>query len=99
MKERHIVLFTMEGCPFCEILKEELKKVNVEFIDRDINEFVEEYELFKESVDGNEFVPGFMVIESDGQTHEALTFAPERDFDSIEKGVELIKEYYEKPIV
>ena len=99
MKERHIVLFTMDGCPFCEIMKEELKKNEISFIDRDIYEFHEEYEMFKKSVDDNEFVPGFMVIETDDTTHQALTFAPERDFDTIEKGVELIKEYYEKPII
>ena len=42
------VLFTMKGCPFCVELKEMLDKENIPYVDRDIHEYEEEYELFVE---------------------------------------------------
>jgi hypothetical protein len=47
-------------------------------------------------VGGNEFVPAFMIIETDGENHNTKFFAPERDYDEIEDGVKIIKENYEK---
>ena len=40
------VLFTMKSCPFCVDLKEMLVKEGIDFVDRDINEYEEEYNLF-----------------------------------------------------
>ena len=42
------VLFTMKGCPFCVELKEMLEKENIPFVNRDIHEHEDEYELFFE---------------------------------------------------
>lgn len=94
MTEQLIVVYTMEGCPFCVMMKEELEKLNIPFISRDIDEEVEEYDLFVKAVDGNEFVPAFMIIETDGEKHKTKFFAPERDFHEIVDGVKIIKESY-----
>ncbi len=40
------IVYTMEGCPFCQMIKEELEKNNLPFITRDIHEHEEEYEEF-----------------------------------------------------
>ena len=94
--EQLIVIYSMEGCPFCVMMKEQLETENIPFIMRDIDEEMEEYDLFKKAVGGNEFVPAFMIIETDGENHNTKFFAPERDYDEIEDGVKIIKENYEK---
>lgn len=87
------VIFTMKGCPFCVELKEMLEKEDIFFVDRDIHEHEEEYDLFVE-LTGNDFVPAFMLIESP-ESNEPITelFAPDRDFDDINEGFEIIKNF------
>lgn len=94
--EQYIVIFSMKGCPFCEIMKNSLNEQKIEFIDRDIWEHKDEYDLFVKSTGGNEFVPAFMIIETDGENTKSQLFAPERDFNKIDEGVNIIKESREK---
>ena len=94
--DKLLILFTMEGCPYCEIIKTQLKESNIPFEVRDIHEHNDEYEMFVEITD-NEFVPAFMIVESpDGNDHKSYLFAPERDFNEIEEGVSIIKEHFGK---
>jgi len=87
------VLFTMKSCPFCVELKEMLNKDNIHYIDRDIDEYSEEYEMFVKITE-NEYVPAFMLIESP-ESEEPLSelFAPDRDFEDINEGFEIIKSF------
>jgi glutaredoxin len=94
--EQLIVLYTMEGCPFCTMMKEQLDSENIPFIVRDIDEEKEEYDLFVKAVGGNDFVPAFMIIETDGEKHNTKFFAPDRDYQEIGDGVNIIKEHYNK---
>jgi glutaredoxin len=91
--DKAVVLFTMKSCPFCVELKEMLDKSNIQFVDRDIDEYEEEYNMFV-NITENDYVPAFMLIE-DPETEEPLTelFAPDRDFDDINEGVEIIKSF------
>jgi len=92
--DKLLILFTMEGCPYCEIMKTQLKESNIPFEVRDIHEHNDEYEMFVEITD-NEFVPAFMIVESpDGDNHKSYLFAPERDYNEIEEGVDIIKEHF-----
>jgi glutaredoxin len=94
--DKLLILFTMEGCPYCEIMKTQLKESNIPFEVRDIHEHNDEYEMFVEITE-NEFVPAFMIVESpDGDDHKSYLFAPERDFNEIEEGISIIKEHFEK---
>lgn len=87
------VLFTMNGCPFCVELKEMLDKEDIFYVNRDIHEHEEEYDLFVEAT-GNDYIPAFMLIESP-ETEEPITelFAPDRDFQDINEGFEIIKNF------
>lgn len=91
--DKAVVLFTMKSCPFCVELKEMLNKSNIQFVDRDIDEYEEEYNMFV-NITENDYVPAFMLIE-DPETEEPLTelFAPDRDFDDINEGFEIIKSF------
>lgn len=94
--DKVVILFTMESCPYCHMLKEMLDKENITYYDRDINKHKEEYDMFVE-VTQNEFVPAFMLIESpESEEPSTNLYAPERDFDDLEDGVSIIKEFFEK---
>ena len=96
MTEQLIVVYTMEGCPFCVMLKEQLEELGIPFIPRDINENEEEYDLFVKAVDGNDYIPAFMIVETDGVKHKTKFYVPGRDYDQTDEGVKIIKEEYEK---
>jgi glutaredoxin len=90
-----LILFTMKGCPFCDVMKEQLKEEKIKFYDRDIDEHSDEYDLFVEITE-NDYVPAFMIVEDTGKEEAPLLFAPDRDFTGIEHGVEIIKEHFGK---
>jgi glutaredoxin len=88
------VVYTMKGCPFCSMIKEELEKENVSFLERDIYEYEEEYDEFSK-VTENEYVPALMLLtldDKDNPTNVKL-LAPDRDFNDIYEGVEIVKQY------
>ena len=86
----------MKGCPFCVEFKKMLKKEGIEFVDRDIDEHSDEYDMFV-SITKNEYVPAFMLIESPGKENSKTElYAPERDFSELDEGVTIIKEFYER---
>jgi len=88
--DRLVILFTMKGCPHCENLKEKLNEQNLEFFERDIHEHEDEYNLFSEITE-NEYVPAFMIIENSETNPKSYYFAPGNGFESLEEGVEIIK--------
>jgi glutaredoxin len=94
--DKLVVLFSMKSCPHCGEMKEMLVKENIPFVDRDIDEYEEEYNLFVEAT-GNEFVPAFMLIENP-ESEEPITglYAPDRDFEDMDQGLNIIKEFYER---
>ena len=85
---KHLILFTMEGCPFCVDMKSKLADAKIEFVDLDINENSDEYEMFKKIVD-NDYVPAFMIIDTEGTPTTFM--APDRDFEDIDDAVNKIK--------
>jgi glutaredoxin len=90
------VIFTMKGCPHCVILKEMLEDENIDYVDRDIYEFEEEYNMFVEAT-GSDYVPAFMLVEDfESETPTTGLFAPDRDFEDIDHGLKIIKEFYER---
>ena len=96
MKDLNVIVYTMEGCPHCIDFKKMLKEEGIEFFDRDIDEYEEEYNLFVEAT-GSEFVPAFMLIENfEDENPNSSLFVPDRDFNDVEEGLTIIKEFYER---
>jgi glutaredoxin len=89
------IIYTMKGCPYCVELKEMLDNSNIEYINRDIDEYNEEYDMFSEVV-GNEYVPALMLIENPEYSPKVHLYAPERDYNELEDAVKIIKELYER---
>jgi glutaredoxin len=94
--DKLLFVFTMDGCPYCVQMKDQLKESKIDFIERDIFEHNDEYEMFVE-VTQNDFVPAFMIIENpDKENEKSYLFAPDRDYEDIESGVSIIKEHFIK---
>ena len=93
--DKLLVLFTMKGCPWCDLMKHKLKEQHIDFIDRDIDKYDEEYKLFTD-VTNNDFIPAFMVIENVEPDPVSYLYAPERDFNEIDDGIKIIKEHFNK---
>lgn len=94
--DKLVILFTMDGCPYCVQMKDQLTESGIHFVERDIDEHKDEYDMFVEITD-NDFVPAFMIVESpDTDDHKSYLYAPERDYNEIEEGVAIIKEHFMK---
>ena len=73
-----------------------LKEANIVFIDRDIDDHEEEYDMFVEAT-GNDFVPAFMLVENpESEKPNTGLYAPDRDYEDLEQGLGIIKEFFEK---
>lgn len=90
---KHVILFTMNGCPYCVEMKGLLDEQNIEYYERDIDEYKEEYEDFVE-LTVNEYIPAFLVIEDneDDSPVKITSLCPEDDFMELTEGVEKLKE-------
>ena len=92
MKDLNVVVYTMKGCPFCTDFKEMLVNEGIEFFDRDIDEYKEEYDLFVEVTD-NDMIPSLLIIEGDGDNHESFLYAPERNYNELTEALDIIQEH------
>ena len=85
----------MNGCPYCVQMKDKLVESDIFFVERDIDEHEDEYDMFVEITE-NDFVPAFMIVESPDVEPNTLLFAPERDYNEIDEGIAIIKEHFKK---
>jgi hypothetical protein len=70
-------------------MKDKLVESDIFFVERDINEHKDEYDMFVEITE-NDFVPAFMIVETTDES--AKLFAPDRDFQDINEAFEIIKQ-------
>ena len=90
MKNLNVVVYTMKGCPFCTDFKDMLVNENIEFFDRDIDEYKDEYDLFVE-ITSNDMIPSMLIIEGDEKSHESFLYAPERNYNELTEALDIIK--------
>ena len=93
-KEIEVILYTMKGCPHCHEMKNILSENKINFVDRDIDDHKDEYDLFTK-VTANELVPSIMIIEKTDGHLKAYTYVPERDYNELTDALKIIKEHYE----
>jgi glutaredoxin len=95
MKELTVVVYTMKGCPHCVNFKEMLTNEGIEFVDRDIDEFEEEYKIFSEITE-NELIPALLIIEGNEKKNKSYLYAPDKDYDELTEALEIIKHHKSK---
>lgn len=74
-----------------------LKNESIEFIDRDIDEFEEEYKLFSEVTD-NDLIPALLIIEGNEKKNKSYLYVPDRDYNELTEAVEIVKNHRNKII-
>lgn len=85
----------MEGCPFCVQFKELLTKEGIEFFDRDIDKYKDEYDTFSKITE-NDMIPALLIIEGDGKNYDSFLYAPERNYNELTEAVEIINKHRKK---
>ena len=86
---KQLVVFSMGGCPHCQEFKKILSESNLEFVDRDIQEHSDEYQMFTKVK--NDLVPAFMIIDAEDTSKSGL-FAPDQDYQTLDEALNIIKE-------
>ena len=82
----------MKGCPFCVEFKKLLKKEGIEFFDRDIDKYKDEYDTFSKIVE-NDLIPALLIIEGDGKDYQSFLYAPDKNYFELTEAVDIIKEH------
>jgi glutaredoxin len=95
MKDLSVVVYTMKGCPYCVDFKEMLTNEGIEFYDRDIDEFKEEYDIYSQITE-NDMIPALLIIESQGNKNESFLYVPDRDYMELTEAIDLIKKHRNK---
>jgi hypothetical protein len=69
-----------------------LTKEGIEFFDRDIDEYKDEYDTFSEITE-NDMIPALLIIEGDGENYKSFLYAPDRNYYELSEAVQIIKEH------
>jgi glutaredoxin len=92
MKDLNVIVYTMEGCPFCTDFKVILTKEGSEFFDRDIDVYKDEYDTFSKITE-NDMIPALLIIEGDGDNYKSFLYAPERNYNELTEAVDIINKH------
>ena len=95
MKDLSVVVYTMKGCPFCVDFKEMLTKEGIEFYDRDIDEFSDEYEIFTKITE-NDMIPALLIIESEKEQNNSFLYVTDKHYNELTEAVDIIKKHQKK---
>jgi len=95
MKDLSVVVYTMKGCPYCVDFKEMLTKEGIEFYDRDIDEFSDEYDIFTKITE-NDMIPALLIIESEKEKNDSFLYVPDKDYNELTEAVDIIKKHRKK---
>lgn len=89
--DKEVVLFTMNNCEHCNLVKERLLQENIVFYDMDILIHSETWESVVKQI-GSDIVP-VLIIPDKNQDGVADIFIPNVDFKSVDELVNIIKEH------
>lgn len=85
----------MKSCPHCSTVKEMMEKKEINFIERDIDDFDEEYQKVIVENTKNEYLPAFCLldIKEEKSSSEVTIMTPDDDFESLDEAVEKIEKF------
>lgn len=79
---KKVLIFTMEGCPWCTKLKEQLDDAGIEYVARDVDEYSTMYDKFVEITE-SELLPALLIGK------QALV--PQKSFNTIDEAVSTVQ--------
>jgi glutaredoxin len=95
MKDLNVIVYTMKGCPFCVDFKEILTNEGIEFFDRDIEEYKDEYDTFVQITE-NDMIPSLLIIEGNNDNYESFLYTPEKNYNELTEAVDIINQHRKK---
>jgi hypothetical protein len=69
-----------------------LKEEGVEFFDRDIDEYKDEYDIFSEITD-NDMIPALLIIEGSGKDYKSFLYTPEKNYNELIEALQIVNEH------
>ena len=90
--ELSVIVFTMKGCPFCKDFKDMLSESKIDFVERDIDEHKDEYDLFSK-INKNDMIPALLIIETEEEEHRAYQYVPERDYNELTEALAIVENH------
>ena len=90
---RFAILYTMDGCPHCENLKEIIYEQDIDVDIRNIKDHEKEYQQFVEA-SGSDYLPAFTLVDTkeDGK-HDIRLNIPDKSFQDINEAAEIMKTF------
>jgi glutaredoxin len=86
--KKKIIIFTLNGCSFCSIIKKRLENESIPFTEYEINDYPDLWEQVV-SQTNSEYLPTFFIREGDNESGQV--FCPKRDFNDEDSIIEILK--------
>jgi glutaredoxin len=81
MSSNKLIIFTLETCGACRLLKKKLKQNKIEFLEIDIDEYPELWDKVVEQTK-IDYVPTSYIIKDN--ENEGLIFSPGQDYEDVD---------------
>ncbi len=85
-----IIVYSQDGCPYCQELKDLLDEAGIPYKVKDIETHQKEWEKISTHSD-NDYVPTVLIVNKELKTGKVL--APDRDFDDVSECFQKIIQY------
>ena len=72
-----------------------LTKEGIEFFDRDIDEYKDEYDTFSEITE-NDMIPALLIIEGNGKDYKSFLYAPDRNYNELTEALQIVQGHRKK---
>ena len=91
---KYILLYTMSSCPFCQEMKDLLQEADIDYYERDVDTYKEEYNQFVE-LTGNDYLPSFslLTLNKNKEVEKYEYMVPDESFQSLDEAVEKLRNY------
>jgi len=88
-----VILYTMKGCPHCSEIKKMLKESKINYDEKDIDDYKEEYNNFV-ILTKNEYLPALTLLEiKKNNDPKVKLITPDDDFKDLNEAVDIIKNF------
>jgi glutaredoxin len=87
---KKLIIFTLNGCSFCNIIKKRLSNESISFTEYEINHYPELWDQVV-SQTNSEYLPTFFIREGDDESGKV--FCPKKDFNDEDTIMEILRKF------
>jgi glutaredoxin len=87
---KKVIVYSQEGCPYCQEIKDLLTQASIPHKSRDIDTYKTEWEKISKH-SKNDYVPTILIADKESKKGKVL--APDRDFDDMSECFAQIVQY------